>query len=135
MSAFLRQPAHFLVSATSSVRHRLSIGASIPHYRAGLKRFGLSDDDLDQQTDKFFDAVAAAGTPEHVAQRIIDHRDAGADHVLVSAYGDLASVTDQLQRLAPALDAAHPRRTGATAATSPGTHQSTTPANGPVNSE
>jgi probable F420-dependent oxidoreductase len=85
-------------------RRRLSIGAQIPHYRAGLKRFGLTDDDLDQLTDKFFDAVAVAGTPEHVAARIIDHLDAGADHVLVSAFGDLESIVDQLERLAPMLD-------------------------------
>jgi probable F420-dependent oxidoreductase len=98
----------------ASYRERLSIGASISHYRAGLKRFGLIDDDLDPLTDKFFDAVAAAGTPEHVAQRIIDHLDAGADHVLISAFGDLASVTDQLQRLAPVLGAAYARRTATT---------------------
>jgi probable F420-dependent oxidoreductase len=98
-------------------RQRLSIATSIPHYRAGLKRFGLSDDDLDRLTDKFFDAVAVAGTPEHVAQRIIEHLDAGADHVLVSPFGDLGSVVDQLQRLAPALQAAHARRVGATVAT------------------
>jgi probable F420-dependent oxidoreductase len=101
----------------AAYRHRLSIGTQISHYRAGLKRFGLSDDDLDHQTDKFFDAVAVAGTPERVAQRIIDHLDAGADHVLISAFGDLASVTDQLQRLAPALDAAYTHRTGAKVAT------------------
>lgn len=85
-------------------RRRLSIGAQIPYYRAGLKRFGLTDRDLDQLTDKFFDAVAVAGTPEHVAARIIDHLDAGADHVLVSAFGDLESIVDQLERLAPMLD-------------------------------
>ena len=101
----------------AAYRQWLSIVASISHYRAGLKRFGLSDDDLDYQTDKFFAAVAVAGTPEHVAQRIIDHLAAGADHVLISAFGDLASVTDQLQRLAPALDAAYTYRTGATVRT------------------
>jgi alkanesulfonate monooxygenase SsuD/methylene tetrahydromethanopterin reductase-like flavin-dependent oxidoreductase (luciferase family) len=101
----------------AAYRQRLSIGTQIAHYRAGLKRFGLSDDDLDQHTDKFFDAVAVAGTPEHVAQRIIDHLDAGADHVRVSAFGDLTSVTDQLQRLAPALEAAHTRRPSAKVAT------------------
>jgi alkanesulfonate monooxygenase SsuD/methylene tetrahydromethanopterin reductase-like flavin-dependent oxidoreductase (luciferase family) len=55
-----------------------------------------------------------AGTAEHVAQRIIDYPDGGADHVLISAFGNLASVTDQLQRLAPLLDAAYARRTGTT---------------------
>jgi hypothetical protein len=38
----------------AAYRERLSIGASISHYRAGLKRFGLTDDDLDQLTDKIF---------------------------------------------------------------------------------
>lgn len=101
----------------AAYRQRLSMGTSISHYRAGLKRFGLSDDDLDDQTDKFFDAVAVAGSPQQVAQRIIEHLDAGADHVLISAFGDLASVTDQLQRLAPALHAAYTHRTGAKVAT------------------
>lgn len=101
----------------AAYRHRLSLGAQMPHYRAGLKRFGLTDDDLDHQTDKFFDTVAVAGTPEHVAQRIIEHLDAGADHVLVSPFGDLASVVDQLERLAPALDATYLQRTGGKGAT------------------
>jgi hypothetical protein len=105
----------------AAYRQRLSIGTQISHYRAGLRRFGLPDDDLDHQSDKFFDAVAVAGTPEHVAQRIIDR----ADHVLVSAFGDLASVTNQLQRLAPALDAADPRRAGAKVATSRPNRQAT----------
>jgi probable F420-dependent oxidoreductase len=94
----------------AAYRQRLSIGASISHYRAGLKRFGLTDEDLDQSTDKFFDSVAVAGTPNQVAQRLIEHLEAGADHVLVSAFGDLASVVDQLDRLAPALAAAYEHR-------------------------
>jgi probable F420-dependent oxidoreductase len=91
----------------AAYRQRLAIGTQISHYRAGLKRFGLTDDDLDRLSDKFFDAVAVAGTPEHVAARIVEHLDAGADHVLVQPFGDLSSVVDQLHRLAPALDAAY----------------------------
>jgi hypothetical protein len=39
--------------------------------------------------------------PETVASRIIDHLDARADHVLVSAFRDLDSAVDQLDQLAP----------------------------------
>jgi len=52
---------------SAACRRRLAIGAQIPHCRTGLKRFGLTEGDLDQNADKFFDAVAVAGTPEHVA--------------------------------------------------------------------
>jgi hypothetical protein len=49
----------------------------------------------------FLSAVGVAGSPETVASPIIDHLDARADHVLVSAFGDLDSAVDQLEQLAP----------------------------------
>jgi probable F420-dependent oxidoreductase len=87
----------------AAYRDRLAIGTQIPHYRAALRRSGLTDHDLDTVSDRFLNAVGVAGSPETVAPRIIDHLDAGADHVLVSAFGDLDSVIDQLEQLAPAL--------------------------------
>lgn len=93
-------------AALDAYRTRLSIGAQIAHYRTNLLRFGLTDHDLDTANDRFLNAVAVAGSPETVAGRIVAHLHAGADHVLISAFGDLTSVVHQLERLAPALKAA-----------------------------
>jgi probable F420-dependent oxidoreductase len=93
-------------AALDAYRARLSIGAQIGHYRANLLRFGLTEHDLDTANDRFLKAVGVAGSPETVAERITAHLQAGADHVLISAFGDLPSVVNQLQRLAPALEAA-----------------------------
>jgi probable F420-dependent oxidoreductase len=87
----------------AAYRDRLAIGTQIPQYRAALLRSGLTDHDLDTVSERFLNAVGVAGSPDTVASRIIEHLDAGADHVLVSAFGDLDSVIDQLQQLAPAL--------------------------------
>jgi probable F420-dependent oxidoreductase len=87
----------------AAYRDRLAIGTQIPQYRAALLRSGLTDHDLDTVSERFLNAVGVAGPPATVASRIIEHLDAGADHVLVSAFGDLDSVIDQLQQLAPAL--------------------------------
>jgi probable F420-dependent oxidoreductase len=87
----------------AAYRDRLAIGTQIPQYRAALLRSGLTDHDLDTVSERFLNAVGVAGSPATVASRIIEHLDAGADHVLVSAFGDLDSVIDQLQQLAPAL--------------------------------
>jgi probable F420-dependent oxidoreductase len=93
-------------AALDAYRARLSIGAQIAHYRANLLRFGLTERDLDTANDRFLNAVGVAGSPETVAERIIAHLHAGADHVLISAFGDLSSVVHQLERLAPALEVA-----------------------------
>jgi probable F420-dependent oxidoreductase len=89
--------------ALEAFRTRLGQRAHIPTYRANLLRYGLTEHDLDTVSDRFFTAVAVAGAPEQVAARVVAHRDAGADHVLVSPFGDLRSAVEQLHRLAPAL--------------------------------
>jgi hypothetical protein len=66
-----------------------------------LLRSGQTDHDVDTVSERFLSAVGVAGSPETAASRIIDHLDARADHVLVSAFGDLDSVVDQLEQLAP----------------------------------
>jgi probable F420-dependent oxidoreductase len=93
-------------AALDAYRARLSVSAQIAHYRANLLRFGLTAHDLDTASDKFLNAVGVAGSPETVAERIVAHLRAGADHVLISSFGDLPSVVHQLKRLAPAMEAA-----------------------------
>jgi probable F420-dependent oxidoreductase len=84
-------------------RSRLAIGTQIPQYRATLLRFGLTDDDMDTANDRFLATVGIAGSPDAVAARIAAHLEGGADHVLISPFGDLHSAIDQLGQLAPAL--------------------------------
>ncbi|HEV7419264.1 MAG TPA: TIGR03620 family F420-dependent LLM class oxidoreductase [Mycobacterium sp.] len=87
----------------AAYRQRIAIGTTIGHYRKNLLKFGLTEHDLDTANDRFFHRVAVAGSPEHVAQRIVEHLQAGADHVLVNPFGTLPSVVDQLARLIPVL--------------------------------
>jgi probable F420-dependent oxidoreductase len=87
-------------------RERLRLGTYMPHYRAAWLRFGLTEDDLDSVSDRFLNTAGAVGSPEVVAARIAEHRQAGADHILISPFGDLTSVVDQLEKLIPALQQA-----------------------------
>ena len=66
-----------------------------------LLRLGQTDRDVDAVSERFLSAVGVAGSPETVASPIIDHLDARADHVLVSAFGDLDTIVDQLEQLPP----------------------------------
>jgi hypothetical protein len=76
---------------------RFSRPKSIP----ALLRLGQTDRDVDTVSERFLSAVGVARSPETVASPIIDHLDARADHVLVSAFGDLDSIVDQLEQLPP----------------------------------
>jgi probable F420-dependent oxidoreductase len=89
----------------NNYRNRLALGAYVPHYRASWLRFGLTEHDLDTVSDRFLNTAGVIGTPDVVAARIAEHLHAGADHVLVSPYGDLTSVVDQLEKLIPPLRA------------------------------
>jgi probable F420-dependent oxidoreductase len=56
----------------------------LDNYRRNLERLGWSADDLDGGgSDRLFDALVAWGDAEAVAQRVVEHLDAGADHVAV----------------------------------------------------
>lgn len=93
-------------ATVANYRNRLALGTHVPHYRASWLRFGLTEHDLDTVSDRFLNRAGVIGTPEVVAARIAEHVQAGADHVLISPYGDLVSVVDQLEKLIPALQQA-----------------------------
>ncbi|MEM9620878.1 MAG: TIGR03620 family F420-dependent LLM class oxidoreductase [Pseudomonadota bacterium] len=67
----------------------------LPNYRNNWLRMGLSEDDVDNLSDKFIDATFAWGTVEDIKARIAEHMDAGASHVCVQPvnpngqFGDL----------------------------------------------
>jgi alkanesulfonate monooxygenase SsuD/methylene tetrahydromethanopterin reductase-like flavin-dependent oxidoreductase (luciferase family) len=74
-------------------------------YTKALRGLGFSETDLaDGGTDAVIDARYIHGDPDTIAARIHDHLDAGADQVVIGVPGPtLAAITEQLERLAPAL--------------------------------
>ncbi|HZR92455.1 MAG TPA: TIGR03620 family F420-dependent LLM class oxidoreductase [Gaiellaceae bacterium] len=53
----------------------------LPNYTNTWRRLGYGDADLARGSDRLLDDLYAYGPPERVAERIADHRRAGADHV------------------------------------------------------
>jgi probable F420-dependent oxidoreductase len=59
----------------------------LPNYTSNLKRFGFTDADIaDGGSDKLIATITPNG-PDQSAERIREHLDAGADHVLVQLLG------------------------------------------------
>jgi probable F420-dependent oxidoreductase len=57
----------------------------LPNYRNNLVELGWSDADLESPgSDAFFDAIIAWGGVDEVRQRVDEHREAGADHVILN---------------------------------------------------
>ena len=91
--------------ARSVARAGLAIYLGLPNYRNSWRRLGFTDDDMaDGGTDRFVDAIVAWGDEGAIAQRVSEHRAAGADHVCVQVlpvHG--GTPLDEWRRLAPAL--------------------------------
>jgi probable F420-dependent oxidoreductase len=65
-------------------RAAIAMYLELPNYRRNLKRFGLTDEDLDHGgSDKCVDTVVAWGGEQAIADRIRAHHDAGANHVCI----------------------------------------------------
>jgi probable F420-dependent oxidoreductase len=56
---------------------------ALPNYANNLLRTGFSADDLEQVSDRLFDAIIAWGDDEAITRRLAEHLSAGADHVCV----------------------------------------------------
>jgi probable F420-dependent oxidoreductase len=70
--------------ARAAARSAIGMYLELPNYRRSLKRFGLTDADLDNGgSDKAVDSVVAWGDENAIAARIKAHHDAGADHVCI----------------------------------------------------
>jgi len=88
-------------------RESLSHYMGLPNYTNNLRRLGFGDDDFaGGGSDRLIDGLVAWGTPDAIAARVREHRDAGADHVCIQVLG----VADRFPRaewreLAPALTA------------------------------
>jgi alkanesulfonate monooxygenase SsuD/methylene tetrahydromethanopterin reductase-like flavin-dependent oxidoreductase (luciferase family) len=73
-------------------------------YRAGWKRLGYTDADIDGAGDRFVDDLVIWGDTDTIAKRLGELLDAGADHVLLTpAAPTFESTVDLLAELAPAV--------------------------------
>ena len=77
----------------------------LPNYRNNWLRMGLTDDDIDNLSDRFIDTTFAWGDTNAIQSRINEHLDAGATHVCIQPvnpngqFGDLH--WECLEALAP----------------------------------
>lgn len=78
----------------------------LPNYRNNWLRMGLTEDDIDNLSDRFIDTTFAWGSAESIQDRVQAHLDAGASHVCIQPvhpqgqFGELH--WECLQALAPA---------------------------------
>jgi probable F420-dependent oxidoreductase len=94
--------------ARTIARGFLETYLGLPNYANNLRRFGFSDADFDGGgSDRLVDALIAWGDDEAIAARVQEHRDAGADQVLVQVIGEggrgKALPRAEWRALAPAL--------------------------------
>jgi probable F420-dependent oxidoreductase len=85
-------------------RGHMELYLQLPNYVNNLRHLGFTDEDISGGgSDRLVDAIVAWGDEAAIAARVREHRDAGADHVLLQPLGDLAAAVSQLERLAPAV--------------------------------
>src|SRR3954447_8141500 len=97
--------------AREIAREFLDVYLKLPNYTNNLLRLGFSEADIaDGGSDRLVDALIAWGSEDAIAARVAEHRDAGADQVLVQVLTDadrLASLPlPEWRALAPALTGA-----------------------------
>ncbi|MDJ0847259.1 MAG: TIGR03620 family F420-dependent LLM class oxidoreductase [Myxococcota bacterium] len=67
-------------------RRALAIYMPLPAYRKQWKSWGFSDDDFEEGgSDRLIDTVVAWGSEAAIRERMVEHREAGASHIVVSA--------------------------------------------------
>lgn len=82
-------------------RQALDLYLGLTNYLTMLERFAGSTDDLVKPgSDKLVDTLIAYGTPEQIAARLQEHRDAGATQVAIQVLGDPADRAKTLGVLA-----------------------------------
>ena len=86
-------------------RTHLEIYLQLPNYTNNLRRLGFGDEDLREGgSDRLVDQVIAWGDEDAIRARVQEHRDAGADQVLIQALTDRDGLPlEEWRRLAPAL--------------------------------
>ena len=78
----------------------------LPNYRNNWLRMGLTEDDIDNLSDRFIDETFAWGDADALRERINEHMQAGADHVCIQPINTNGNVGELdwtcLEALAPA---------------------------------
>ena len=73
----------------------------LSNYVSNWRRLGFTANDVAKPgSDSLIDAVVAHGTPDSIAARLIEHLDAGADHVAIQVLGDRGDLVPTLAELA-----------------------------------
>jgi probable F420-dependent oxidoreductase len=67
--------------ARELARSVAKIYQGLPNYRNNWLRMGLTEDDINDLSNKFIDATFAWGSADAIKSRIQEHMDAGASHV------------------------------------------------------
>ncbi|WP_078282714.1 TIGR03620 family F420-dependent LLM class oxidoreductase [Mycobacteroides franklinii] len=82
-------------------RQTLDLYLGLTNYLTMLERFaGTKEDLVKPGSDKLLDALIAYGTPEQIAARLQEHREAGATQVAIQVLGDPAKRAESLGVLA-----------------------------------
>lgn len=94
--------------ARALAREALTIYIGLPNYRNNWLRLGLTQQDIDDVSDRLVDALFAWGSVEDIARRVKAHHDAGADHVCLQIIqgamgGSVAGLRAAARELAGAL--------------------------------
>ncbi len=92
--------------AHSISREALGYYLTLSNYTDNLRRIGFGDEDFaDGGSNRVLDALVAWGSPDDIAARVREHRDAGASHVCVQVLGDPSRQRAEWRALAPAVTA------------------------------
>jgi probable F420-dependent oxidoreductase len=68
--------------ARAIARRHITPYLDLPNYTNNFRRLGFTDDDLaGRGSDRLVDAIVAWGDVGAIKRRVMEHRDAGADHV------------------------------------------------------
>jgi probable F420-dependent oxidoreductase len=93
--------------ARTAARGFLELYLGLPNYTNNLRRLGFGDPDFeDGGSDRLVDALIAWGDDEAIAERVQEHRESGADQVVIQVIrepGAEGLPRAEWRELAPAL--------------------------------
>jgi probable F420-dependent oxidoreductase len=94
--------------ARDIARRNMAVYFALPNYVNNWRRYGFGDADITAPgSDRLIDALVAWGDEQAIAERVGQHRQAGADHVCIQVMVDRDDMAvfpvEQWRRLAPAL--------------------------------
>jgi probable F420-dependent oxidoreductase len=94
-------------TAREIARKNMALYFNLPNYVNNWKRYGFTDEDVAAPgSDRLVDAMVAWGDEDAISERILQHRDAGADHVCIQVMFDREGMElprEQWRRLAAAV--------------------------------